>query len=271
MILLHKRLWTLLFPAMTLALIACSGLLPASTPTITLPPSTETSTVIWFPATNTPTSFLVSSPPPTVEPLPGVGSLLFSDDFSDASLWNVSTSGTASAQVENNRLTLALTSGPLTIASLRREPSLGDFYAVVTASASLCQGSDQYGILFRAAPGGTYYRFILACNGTIRLERVRSGAADILQNWVPSGDAPPGAPAEVRIGIWVSGVELRFLLNDHFQFSLRDPVLHTGTLGFFTYASGSTPVIVSFSGLEVYAVAYISPTPTITPTRTPIP
>ncbi|MBI4732874.1 MAG: hypothetical protein HY781_12265 [Chloroflexi bacterium] len=267
----RHRSWTLILPLVTLALNSCAGLFPVSTPAQTKPPASETPTIVLFPPTNTPTSFPTSGLVPTTEPVPGVGSLLFRDDFGDAALWNVSTSGAASARVENDRLTLSLTSGPLTIASLRSEPSLGDFYAEVTASASLCRGSDQYGVLFRAAPGGTYYRFILACDGNIRLERVRGGAADILQNWIPSGDAPPGAPAEVKIGVWVVGTEMRFLLNDRLQFSLRDPILHTGTLGFFAYASGATPVIVSFSELEVYSVFYVSPTPSLTPSRTPTP
>jgi hypothetical protein len=173
--------------------------------------------------------------------------------------------------VENNRLTLALTAGPLSITSLRSEPLLGDFYAQVTVSVNLCQGNDQYGVLFRAAPGENHYRFVLACNGSLRLERVRSGAAEILQNWIPSGDAPTGAPTQVKIGVWASGDELRLFLNDHLQFSLRDPVFHAGTLGFFAFASGETPVMVLFSGLEVFSVAYISPTPTLQPSRTPTP
>ncbi|MEW6092346.1 MAG: hypothetical protein AB1531_00120 [Chloroflexota bacterium] len=266
-----KRPWTLFLPLLAFTLSACSGLFPAPTPTPTLPPAPSTPTIVWFPPTSTPTSFPTSTLAATAEPVPGVSNLLFADDFSDASLWNVSVSAKAAAQVGNNRLTLSLTSGPQTIASLRSEPSLGDFYAEVTASPSLCRGNDQYGLLFRAAPGGTHYRFLLACNGSIRLERVRGGAADILQNWLPTGDAPPGAPANVKIGVWVAGSEMRFLLNGHLQFSLRDPVLHTGTLGFFAYASGATPVVVSFSDLEVYSVFYISPTPSATPSRTPIP
>jgi hypothetical protein len=253
------------------ALAGCSGMPTVPTPTPTLATATQTPTIVWFPATNTPTQAPVVSPLPSAEPLPGVAELMFRDDFSDAALWNVSVSDSASAQVADNRLTLALSTGPQSIASLRSEPLLTDFYAQVRVYTSLCRGNDQYGMLFRASPGGTYYRFLLACNGSIRLERVRGGAVDILQNWVPSGDAPPGAPAELKIGIWVSGTEFRFLLNDRFQFSLRDPVMHSGTLGFFAYASGKTPVMVSFSDLEVFVMAYVSPTPTQTPTSTPTP
>jgi hypothetical protein len=271
-----KPLQTLILPVLALLVAAaglsgCGSLLQPGTPTPSLPAPTITDTIVWFPATNTPTPLPTSTPQPSLEPLPGIGSLIFADDFSDPALWNVTSSSQAAAQVENGRLTLSLASGPLSIASLRSEPVLGDFYAVFTASPSLCRGTDQYGFLFRAAPGGTYYRFVLACDGTVRLERVRGGALEVLQNWLPSGDAPPGAPAVVQVGVWVSGGEMRFLLNDRFQFSLRDPVLHSGTLGFFARASGTTPVLVSFTELKVYAVSYISPTPSLTPSRTPTP
>lgn len=271
MIFSRKPPRTLILPAVALALAACSGLFPAPVPTPTPLPPTQTLTIVWFPPTSTPTSLPTSALPPTPEALPGIGDLLFADNFEAAAFWNVARSERASAQVADNRLTLSLASGPLSIASLRNEPLLGDFYAEVTANVSLCRGRDQFGVLLRAVSGNTYYRFVLACDGTLRLERVRGGLVEVIQDWLPSGDAPVGAPAEVRIGVWAAGVELRFLLNGRFQFSLRDPVMRTGALGFFAYASGTTPVVVSFSDLGVYSVFYVSPTPSATPSRTPIP
>lgn len=272
MIFPRQPLRTLCLPAVFALLTACTGLLPAApSPTPSLPPATQTPTIAWFPATNTPTAFPTPLLPPTPESLPGIGDLLFADDFSNASLWNTASAGQASARVANNRLTLSLDSGPLSIASLRSEPLLDDFYAEATASLSLCRGRDQFGLLFRAAPGESYYRFVLTCEGNLRFERVRGGATDIMKNWTPSGDAPLGAPAEVRIGIWAAGAELRFLLNGRFQFSLRDPVLRSGTLGFFARTDGNTPVIVSFSDLQVYSVFYVSPTPSLTPSPTATP
>ncbi len=268
----------LILPALALCLVlsaalsSCDALPATGTPSPSPIPATETPTIVWFPPTRTPTFTPTYLPPPTIEPPPGLGSLIFADDFSNPSLWNAASSASASAGLTNNRLSLSLTSGPLTILSLRSEPLLGDFYLEATARLSLCRGTDQYGLLFRAAPGGTYYRLVLACNGSLRFERVRGGGApEVLQNWLPSGDVPTGAPGEVRLGLWASGTEFRIFLNDHFQFSLRDPVLRTGTLGFFASASGGTPVLVSFSELEVYTVVWLSPTPSLTPSRTPLP
>lgn len=265
----RKRFRTPLPGVLLLAacLAGCSGLIPtAYTPTPSSPPSTETPTIQWFPATNTPTVFAPPSTTPTLNPLPSVGELLFTDDFTDPKLWDTVSSGDASAQVEAGQLTLALNDDRLSIISLRTGPTLGDFYAEVTAVTSLCRGDDQYGVIFRASPGSNYYRFLLSCSGSVRLERVRNGLAEIIQNWAPSSDVPPGAPGEVKIGVWILGSEMHLLLNDHAQFTARDPVFHSGRLGFFAYASGDTPVIVSFRGLKVYALAYTSPTPTLRPT-----
>ena len=142
--------------------------------------------------------------------------------------------------VTRNRLVLSITEpGPLSIASLRSQPAVGDFYAEATADISLCSGKDQYGMLFRASGSGDYYRFVLNCNGQVRLERVRGGVAYPLLDWFSSNDAPLGAPAQVKLGVWAVGREMRLFLNDHYQFSVVDPVFSTGTIGFFIYANGN--------------------------------
>jgi hypothetical protein len=174
--------------------------------------------------------------------------------------------------VTRNRLILSISGqGPVSIASLRSQPTLGDFYAEATVKLSLCGDKDQFGMIFRAAPGDNYYRFTVSCDGQTRLERGLSGSNSPLLDWLSSGDAPISAPADVKLGVWAVGSEMRFFLNDHYQFSARDPVLHTGTLGFFAYASGATPITVSFSDLSVYSVTYKSPTPSLTPSQTPTP
>jgi len=255
-------------------LTACSGLFPAPTPTPTSVPETATPTtvIVWFPPTNTPTTFASQAILATPEQRPGLGGLLFSDSFSQPDLWSTSVSSGASATVTGNRLLLSISGqGPVSIVSLRSQPMLGDFYAEATAKLSLCEGKDQFGMIFRAAPGENYYRFTVSCDGQVRLERSLSGFNSPLLDWLPSGDAPIAAPADVKIGIWAVGGEMRFFLNDHHQFTVRDPVLQIGTLGFFVFASGAAPITASFLDLSVHSVAYVSPTPSPIPSRTPTP
>jgi hypothetical protein len=243
-------------------------------PTSTLLPlgtDTLSPTTMWFPPTNTPTFFPTQPPAPTQDSHPGIGNLLFSDFFDQPELWNTSNSELVSATVTRNRLILSLSEpGPLSIVSLRSQPQVGDFYAESLVDISLCSSKDQYGMVFRATSVGNYYRFTVNCSGQVRLERVRAGEIYPLLDWLSSGDAPIGAPTQVKISVWAVGREMRVFLNDHYQFSQFDPVFSSGTIGFFIYASGKAPVTISFSELSVYSVFYFSPMPSLTPTLTPI-
>jgi hypothetical protein len=266
-----RRIAPFLVAACVLA--GCTGLFPTPTPTRTpFPTGTATPTTVWFPATNTPTSLPSITSIPTVDAHPGLGALIFADAFDKPELWNTSSSSHANASVARNRLILSINgSGPLSILSLRSEPALRDFYAEASINVALCRGKDQYGLIFRASPGQNFYRFSVNCQGQVRLDRGRAGSVSPLLDWITSGDVPAGAPAHVSLGVWAVGSEMRLFLNNHLQFTLRDPILHEGSLGFFAYADGSTPVNVSFSDLAVYSVFYLSPTPSPTPSRTPRP
>jgi hypothetical protein len=241
------------------------------TPTDTLaPPATSTPTIIWFPATNTPTPFPTPVLLPTEEALPGLGESLLSDSFDDASIWTTASANSASAVVERKRITL--TARPkFSILSLRAGPVLTDFYAEIIVRMSLCRSTDVYGLLFRATSSADYYRFAVNCSGQARPERIRNGQLVPLGDWLPSGDAPAGAPGEVKLGVWASGGEMRFFLNDRYQFTARDPVFKSGTLGVFIVSNSATGETVSFSDLKISTVSYVSPTPSASPSRTPTP
>ena len=265
------RFFSLFLCGMLLA--SCSGLVPPPTSTVEPAPPTETPTstpvIHWFPPTKTPrqlpSQVLVATP----EYHPGIGSLIFSDSFDKPSLWNTSTSDQANALVTRNRLLLSFDGqGPFSVMSLRSQPVLEDFYAEATADVSLCSSKDEYGMVFRAQPGQNFYRFVVNCNGEVRLERSHNGQIYPIQDWAMSGDATSGAPARLTLGMWVVGNEMRAFLNDSFQFGVRDPLFRSGQIGFFVFASGNTSVTASFSDLLVYSVAYTAPLPTASPTPT---
>ena len=230
--------------------------LPSETP----PPSP---TIVWFPPSATPTPKTVATRTPTPEMSPGIGSVILSDDFSDASVWDTASSDSATAAIARNRLTLAAEPG-VYLVSMNRGTLLGDFYTEITARPSLCRGDDSYGIIIRST-GDSFYRFTLTCNSMVSAERYRSSVRLLMQEPTPSGDAPPGAPGEVRIGMWAVGNEMRLFLNGRFQFSISDPSSPFGSFGVFARGAGDTPVSVTFSDLTVYDVNYVPPTRTPSP------
>jgi len=195
---------------------------------------------------------------------PGIGAELIEDNFTNEKLWDTVDSDLASAIIKNNRLTLAVEPG-YSIVSLRREGTFGDFYAEITARISLCRADDSYGILIRST-GDSFYRFILSCNSLIRVERVKSSVRlPLLAEAIASGDVPPGAPGEVRIGMWAVDGEMRLFLNGRFQFSVSEKTFPSGAFGVFVQSRSDTPVTITFSDLKIYEVDYTAPT------QTPIP
>jgi hypothetical protein len=271
------RIIIILFLAFSFSLAAC---LPAASELDITPssvpdagsPMPATATVIWFPATSTWTPFPSIEPSVTPQPFPGLGAQVFSDDFSDLKGWMYAkpiSSGSNSIILDRNRLTLAVNLAPATLMSLNTGLVLNDFYAEVDISINRCFGADDYGMVFRAASEAFGYRFLLNCNGQARVERVRDSVTLPLQAWLPSGDAPPGAPGQVRMGIWASGVEMRFFLNGRYQFTVIDPLFKSGTLGVYASAGSPDGMNVNFSNLIVKAVDYVSPTPSSTPSKMP--
>lgn len=223
-------------------------LVSTSTPTLT---PTPTATVEWFPATSTPTLMPTSPITPTQEFHPNLGEVIIHDDFSAPGSWTLGKTSSGNIALGLNEITIAIAESKAYDYSVRQEPILADFYLEITASPTLCQGEDQYGVLIRMASSGDFYRYSLSCDGRVRLDRVVQGIATSPQPWIKSSAVPPGAPITTRLGVWALGNEMRFFINDQHQFTVTDPLLHSGNLGVFARSMGDTAVTVNFSELIV--------------------
>jgi hypothetical protein len=188
---------------------------------------------------------------PTIDIRPQVGEILFTDNFSDESLWALAESSTSSAAFGQNEITLAISQPGVYIFSLRQNPILSDFYLEITAMPSICQGKDEYGLLYRVSPSLDFYRFSLSCDGHLRLDKYINGRASSPYPRTISGAVPPGAPSISKISIWVGGDEMHFYVNDEYQFTIHDPSLASGSIGVFARSEGENAVTVSFSNLIV--------------------
>jgi len=233
-----------------------------------------TATIIWFPVTATWTPIPSIEPSATPQYSPGMGAILYQDDFNDPDSWSFAkteSSGDKSIIINRNRLTLAVNAPPVTLYSINNNLALTDFYAEITVSVNRCFGPDTYGLLFRTASGAFTYRYLLNCSGKTRVEQVREYRTLPLLDWTISGDAPVGAPGLVKMGVWTAGTEMRFFLNGRYQFTLLDPLFKNGSLGVFVNSTSPDGMNISFSELTIHSIAYVSPTPSATPSKTPTP
>jgi hypothetical protein len=195
---------------------------------------------------------------------PGIGEVFLEDDFTEPGLWSSAVSDDANVDVSNGALTITVQPEVYYI-NLHQDLTLDNFYLEVTARPYLCRGDDEYGVLVRGK-AVAYYRFALTCNGQIHAERISVNEKHILQDPIASGDVPPGAPGEVRIGVWALGNEMRLFLNGRYQFSITDQNYLSGAIGVFAHAaSKDTPVTIDFTDLVIQDISMASPT------KTPVP
>ncbi len=234
------------------------------------PTSSPTATIIWFPATSTATQVPTREPEPTENLHPAVGDLLFRDDFSTEGLWSTKTEPGGHIGYGNRELTLAIQEPKMYIASLFSNHGVENASVEITSNVTLCKAEDTYGMLIRASNPMNGYRFLVNCQGQVRLELLKSGRASSLVDWMQSGQVLPGSPFQLRLRVWVVNDELRFFLNDVFQFSARDATYKSGSVGVFARQSADTPVTVTFTNLTVHEIegGYVLPKPTTTPTVT---
>lgn len=222
-------------------------------PTATIT-SSPTPTVEWFPATSTPTSVPTIASTPTPVHTQEIGETIFSDDFSEPELWTLGPTSTGNISLGLNELTIAIAEPGGYAYSIRREPQLGDYQIEITASATLCHGEDQYGLLLRMASPGNFYRYAISCDGRVRLDKVINSVATSPQPWIQNNSIPPGATLPARLGVILHGEEMRFFINDQHQFTVNDPALQLGNIGFFARSVGDYAVTVNFSDLIVRQV-----------------
>jgi hypothetical protein len=248
-----------LFLLLLASLGACSAL-PTPTEVIapvvmSTPTVTQTSTVIWFPPTATLIPLPATPlPQPTIDLRPGLGEVILDDDFSKTTNWGTRRTQSGSIAYGNQELTIAIASPKSLLNSQYQKFFPDNYYLEITASPSLCRGSDMYGLMLRINSEADYYRIGANCNGQIRMDWIKSGAVTPIHGWTLSGQVMPGPYSELTMGVWAVGDEIRFFINDTFQFSANNLRYRSGNLGVFARSAGETALTVNFSDLIVYQI-----------------
>lgn len=227
------------------------------------PSNISTSTVVWFPATATPTPH----PNPTVTPnlaaTPSFGKLIFNDSFAGDGVWQNSQQSNGLIIVKGGTLTLAVKSARESLSTFRSDTTLTSYYLETTVNVGLCKQDDQIGVLFRVSGSQSYYRLLLNCQGMVALQEVIGGAPFVLSDWTPS-NVQAGLYRVIKIGIWQSGSSIRIYLDDQLQLEATSDRFKSGGIGFYARATGDTPLTVSFTSLNVFQIVQTSVnTPTL--------
>lgn len=221
---------------------------PTDTPT--LAPSI-TSTVIWFPPTETP----AVTPTQERTPKPGMmvelGEIIYEDQFTSSEGWILPQSGRGLISIGNGELNIIINETGSYLAGTREKPDVGDFYAEITANPVLCSSRDEYGFLFGVVGGIQYYSFGLSCSGEVRLERFDAGGIITLLPWTRDASVPIGAPSVTKLAVVADDDEIHIYINGESLFSVEGQQRRYGSFGVYARSVGDTAMTVSFSDLIV--------------------
>lgn len=232
----------------------------ADTPTPVTPTPTEiptstpvpTNTVIWFPATATPRPMVTPSIVPTLDQLPRLGDVIYSDNFFTDENWQTYRSPLGNAVISNNELTLAIQNADSGIASYSSLPQMGDYYMSMDIDLSICAwNQDWYAVAFRVENSENQYRWVFNCMGQSRVERVYRGRIYVIEDWDINGVIKPSAPQKFSIGIAALGPKLQFFANNRLLFDVEDTIFTTGGYGLVASSYGYSPLTVSFSNFKL--------------------
>jgi hypothetical protein len=235
------------------------------TPTSTL---TSTPTIVWFPATETPTIIHLPTATPNPAANPTYGDALISDSFSSSVDWPESQKEAGIITVGNNSITLAVKATRGNLFTLRNNTIVSDFYLETTVKRiALCKNDDQFGVVFRAQNEYSFYRLMMNCQGQVALQQMVNSTPTFLINWINSSEISLWEP--FTVGVWAKGSLMRIYINNNLQGEVTRGTFASGGIGYYARAAADTPLTVSFSNLTVHQLtgSSIEPSPTVSPTK----
>jgi hypothetical protein len=232
-------------------------------PAVTNPIPSATFAYPTIPATATHTAEPASTPTP--DPLSGVGSVLFEDDFSVDRGWDLSQQQQGAISLSSGRLVIAVRKSQSFLFTLAPNLILSDFFLEVDVRAELCQPGDEFGVIFRMSESFEHYRFSINCEGESRMVRVLSGETRAI---TPLSDFPfirSGPMTSNHLSLKAIGDTFQSWINGFEVFSIRDTALAEGAVGLFVRSGRGSQATISFDNVTLREVLNTA-TPDLTET-----
>jgi hypothetical protein len=215
------------------------SLVTVDTPVATSPPTaTEPPTLIPSTETTTPTATSPATTTPTAiagDPRTALGQPAWRDTFSSATGWNIGEDSFTKAEVDDGQFVLT----GLTTADGWRVtwPEVESAYLESTIRTETCQGSDEYGLIFRVPDihdAGEGYLFGFTCDGRYFLRTWDGENMDSLVGATAASAIQAGSDKTNRIGVWAEDDEFSLYANGTFLVKIQDEAFpDEGGFGFF--------------------------------------
>jgi hypothetical protein len=201
------------------------------------------------------TLFATACGQPSADPTTPGRDILFSEDFTagEANGWQTESDDLGYTAVVNEQMVIELNAPNVLQYVTLEEPLFDDFTLEVDVTQLAGPTEGSYGVLFRMAGPGQFYRFDLTGNGLYIIER-RNGDgtwARLVDDWIPSPAIHQGLNATNRLRVSAVGSSLFFYINDQLVQQLIDQTHLSGQLALDAGTFGQPGLQVAFDNLVV--------------------
>lgn len=251
-----------------LSLTACQTATP--TPTSTSPPPSLTPTPTFdFPTpqpSRTPT--LPATPTSSLPAIEEFGDPIYESDFATGVGWNLGSDVFGATSVIAGSLSLVVNQPDSLRVAISPAQPVASFYAEVIMHSPVCDGEDEFGLVFRHQPEGSHYRVTLTCQGGIRIRRTLGNSSRALVPFLENSPVVFAGPlAENKLAVLASGRDFQVFINDVEVLTARDAELPVGRIGVAAESDDAGQTTVTFERIIIYELQDFgieTPTPTTT-------
>jgi len=245
-----------------------SGTLTAEAPLPTVPaavtdtpPPAATEVPTLAPPSDTPSATATASPtiaPTSVsgDPVTALGQPTWRDTFDSGSGWNIGEDSFTEAEIEDGKLILT---GFSTADGWRLTwPEVEDVYLEATTRTRTCQGSDEYGLMFRAPDiheADRGYLFGFTCDGRYFLRSWDGEDMNTLIGSTTVAAIQAGSDRTNRIGVWSEGDEISLYANGTLLMKISDDTFpNKGGFGYFIGARKTPEFTIESSEIAYWSL-----------------
>ena len=106
-------------------------------------------------------------------------------------------------------------------------PTPKDFYLEAIFETGICNGDDQYGLVFRAPEyiNSPAYFFLVTCDGNFNFMKWLGESGVLMQEWERTDSINAGPNQNNTLGVWAKGSTIRLYVNGIFLKEITDDFL----------------------------------------------
>lgn len=236
-----------------LSVTACQTATPAPTSTAP-PPSLTPSPTFDFPTPRpSQTATLPATPTSSLPAIEEFGEPIYDSDFTTGSGWNLGSDVFGATSVIGGSLSLVVSQPNSLRLAISPAAPVANFYAEVVMRSPVCDGEDEFGLVFRHQPEGNHYRVTLTCQGGIRIRRALGNSSRGLVPFLENSPVVFAGPlAENKLAVLASGRAFQIFVNDVEVLTARDAEFPVGRVGVVAESDVAGQTTVTFERIAIY-------------------